>query len=37
MNSEYGSYTKNYNLLKPDDKDFYDIEHINGNMDIVDE
>ncbi|NDO46502.1 hypothetical protein [Clostridium sp. MD294] len=36
MNSEYGSYTKNYHLLKPDDKDFYDIEHINGNMDIVD-
>lgn len=37
MNSEYGSYTKNYNLLKPDDKDFYDVKHINDNMDTVDE
>lgn len=37
MDSEYGSYTKNYNLLKPDDKDFYDVKHINDNMDTVDE
>ncbi len=37
MKSEYGSYTKNYNLLKPDDKDFYDVNHINDNMDMVDE
>lgn len=34
---QYGSYTENYHLLKPDDNDFYDVNHINSNMDIVDE
>ncbi len=37
METKYGTYTENYHLLKPDDKDFYDVNHINDNMDIVDE
>ena len=37
MEMQYGCYTENYQLLKPDDKDFYDVNHINSNMDIVDE
>ena len=37
MEMQYGCYTENYRLLKPDDKDFYDVNHINSNMDIVDE
>ena len=37
METKYGTHTENYHLLKPDDKDFYDINHINSNMDIVDE
>ena len=34
---EYATYTKKYRLVKPDDKDFYDVGHINGNMDIIDD
>ncbi len=31
MEMQYGCYTENYRLLKPDDKDFYDVNHINSN------
>ena len=34
---EYATYTEKYHLVKPDDKDFYDVGHINGNMDIIDD
>ena len=29
--------TKNYNLVKPDVMDFYDIDVQNANMDIIDD
>lgn len=31
------TYTSNYNLKKPAETDFYDIEDFNGNTDIIDE
>lgn len=30
------TYTSNYNLKKPEQNDFYNVEDFNGNMDIVD-
>ena len=30
------TYTDNYNLLKPDEEDFYSIEDFNDNMDTID-
>ena len=29
-------YTTNYNLKKPDETDFYSVEHANANMDAID-
>ena len=30
------TYTENYNLIKPDSEDYYDIQDFNDNMDSVD-
>lgn len=30
-------YTENFNLIKPDDEDYYDVADFNENMDIIDE
>lgn len=29
-------YTENYDLIKPDDEDYYDVTDFNANMDIID-
>lgn len=29
-------YTPNYNLKKPEQEDFYNVDDFNGNMDILD-
>lgn len=31
------TYTENFNLKKPSNEDFYNIEDFNGNADIIDE
>ena len=31
------TYTSNYNLKKPEQNDFYNVEDFNGNMDIIDQ
>lgn len=28
--------TKHHNLMKPDEDDFFEVSHQNGNMDIID-
>ena len=30
------TYTENYNLVKPDDTDYYSVSDFNENMDIID-
>ncbi len=31
------TYTENFDLIKPDDEDYYDVADFNANMDIIDE
>ena len=31
------TFTQNYNLKKPDQQDFYNVEDFNNNADIIDE
>lgn len=30
------TYTENFNLIKPDDEDYYDVSDFNENMDVID-
>lgn len=30
------TYTENYDLIKPDEEDFYDVQNFNENMDSID-
>ena len=30
------TYTENYNLIKPDETDYYDVQNFNENMDVID-
>lgn len=34
---DMATYTENFDLIKPDDADYYDVADFNANMDIIDE